>query len=388
MSKKTVVRTTDIFRFPLFFSSSFFFISPRIFFTFSIFLFCFLSITTMQAIAAPNLISSPQQPVNNLVSQFDFAQPQPTQTVVSNDPSQQQVGTSSRRGAVSAGPSESLAIPSPNVISDESFKAVQQPLVSNNSRNSNDNNDNKGISQSGSNLEILSQMQEMQETIQQLRGQVETQAHVIAELQKNSAAEISQKNDKAHIRYAPEERKLPEQTTITAHSMAEAAAPSTAQVPPLEKAILPEQTIPTQASTSAPHTQPAPATVEEELVFNAAFTEVKAKDYAQAIHDMEMFVKDFPQSKNTPEAYYWLGEMYLITGDEKKAEAAFMMVTENFPHSYKAPESLLKLALLAYEKGDFEMAKKHFRTVVQDFSDSSSASFAQKRLEQMIIAGH
>jgi outer membrane protein assembly factor BamD len=60
---------------------------------------------------------------------------------------------------------------------------------------------------------------------------------------------------------------------------------------------------------------------------------LKAEKYPAAIHRLEGVFKKYPNYYDRAEAYYLLGQAYLLAGDKAKASEAFNSLFNQFPQS-------------------------------------------------------
>ncbi len=107
---------------------------------------------------------------------------------------------------------------------------------------------------------------------------------------------------------------------------------------------------------------------------------LKKKDYSGAISAFNAFLGTYPQSVYTPNAHYWLGQLYFSQSKLEDAKKNFAAV-ENYKDSNKRADAMLKLGLISEREGDKAGAKKIFQDVVSKFPGTTSAQQAQNRLK-------
>lgn len=226
--------------------------------------------------------------------------------------------------------------------------------------------------------ELLLQLQALQQEVMQLRGIVEDQAHQIETLKQQGLD-----------RYIDLDRRLsqigggaaavgvaaPADGAIAADALPVQPAPGAVAAPGLS-----EQ----GAGTVAP-APVEPAQPNEYDAYKAAYAKVKEQNFPAAIQSFQGFIATYPNSTLTPNAYYWLGELYLQTPqDLNAAERAFTKVVEDFPQHSKAPDSLYKLGRVHYMKGDRAKAQSALQQVIDEYGASGSAApqLAKQFLDQ------
>jgi tol-pal system protein YbgF len=123
--------------------------------------------------------------------------------------------------------------------------------------------------------------------------------------------------------------------------------------------------------------------VKEQSAYEQAYNTINKRQYSQAIQKMQQYLTQYPQGRFVANAHYWLGELYLLSGDTAQARQNLETVINQFAQHDKAPDALLKLGFLAYDLNDWKQAEQHLSQVVSRYPNSSSAQLAQKRLNEM-----
>ena len=121
----------------------------------------------------------------------------------------------------------------------------------------------------------------------------------------------------------------------------------------------------------------------EQKVYQAAYTLLHNKQYVQAKRAMQNFLKRYPQGEYSVNAHYWLGELSLLTGDDRLAKTEFETVIKKYPTSSKVSDAMLKLGLLHLERGDKKLAQQQLQKIVNTFPNSAAANIAKKRLQSL-----
>lgn len=105
------------------------------------------------------------------------------------------------------------------------------------------------------------------------------------------------------------------------------------------------------------------------------------KKYDQAISQLYEFIDKHPEGDLTVNAYYWLGEVYLVKPQLEQAKQAFTIVATRYPDHRKAPDAVYKLGVTLDRLGESDEAKRRMNTVVRDYPNSSAAKLAKKFLD-------
>ncbi|HLW74595.1 MAG TPA: tol-pal system protein YbgF [Gammaproteobacteria bacterium] len=209
-------------------------------------------------------------------------------------------------------------------------------------------------------LEGLSQrIDEQQQQIQQLRGEVEVLEHD-SELDKKQQRDLYQDLDKRLQRLEM--------------GMSGSAAPAAG-------------TVEAPASTTG-QAASAPAGGADEEAYQKSFNLLKQGRFSDAVKGFKTFLKKYPQSSLASNAEFWTGEAYYQTSDFDSALVTFRKVLKNYPKSNKVPDATLKVGLCQYELQQWQSARQTLTSVVQNFPNTSAASQAAQRLQRMQDEGH
>ncbi len=105
------------------------------------------------------------------------------------------------------------------------------------------------------------------------------------------------------------------------------------------------------------------------------------KNYDQAINGLYDFIDEYEEGDLTVNAYYWLGEVYLVEEQLEQARQAFTIVATRYGDHRKAPDAVYKLGVTLDRLGDKEQARGRMETVVRDYPNTSAAELAKKYLD-------
>ena len=261
---------------------------------------------------------------------------------------------------------------------DEQQAAYEQPVAKKQSHTSSYNdeetalaNDNNETSHggNGNNAVLLDKVQGLQQEVQELRGQLEVQAHDLKLLQQQQLSF-----------YKDLDARLPNPATKTAKN-----EPATdLSISPKETPInIAGQVVkpPVQALVSNNTTRTNPA--DEQISYLAAYELVKNKKFDEALIAMQTFVTQHPQGGYTANAQYWLGELYLVKKDYPAAIEHFEVVLQQFPSSSKSAASLLKIGYALAASGKKQDAITRLQQVVKNYPDTNTAQLAKAKLETL-----
>ncbi len=194
-------------------------------------------------------------------------------------------------------------------------------------------------------------LQELEETLRAVTGQMEETRHLLDQVQ-GRLVELEEAQQAAA---APSPLPLP----VTAD------ADPQLPVDPPGPAVPPDHSVP------AP-TPPAAVSPfdDEETSYQRAYALLGRADYAGAEAAFREFIRNFPNSTLTDNAYYWLGESHYVREQYAQAAAEFARGFRSAPDKQKAPDILLKLGLSLIALGQNEDACEALNRLSLDFPDA------------------
>ncbi|MBL3825461.1 MULTISPECIES: tol-pal system protein YbgF [Marinobacter] len=204
--------------------------------------------------------------------------------------------------------------------------------------------------------ELFYMIQQLQGEVRRLQGEVEEQRHLINRLQQQGRdryIDLDQRildlSEKVASQPAPE-------ASTASNSTASGSAPAAREYrqPDAEERKAYEQI--------------------QDLIRNQ-------KKYDEAISRIYEFIDEYPEGDLTVNAYYWLGEVYLVKPQLEQAKQAFTIVATRFSDHRKAPDAVYKLGVTHDRLGEKDQARRTMQTVIEDYPSSSAADLARKFLE-------
>jgi tol-pal system protein YbgF len=234
----------------------------------------------------------------------------------------------------------------------------------------------ESLMQSQGLIDMLTQLQQLQREVQQLRGEVEVQGHRLEELQQRQR-DI----------YLDIDRRLQQG----------GGQPEAAPVFPTPRPVGPGGRdgvgSPTPPGAATPFTPPmgvaspvrqaASASPEEQAAYEQALNILREGRYADAAQAYRQFLATYPNGRYADNAQYWLAETQYVARQYPQGLEEFTKVVDRYPDSPKVPDALLKLGYIQYEMGNWAEARKHLDAVMQRFPDSTAARLANERLQRM-----
>ncbi|PCM45588.1 tol-pal system protein YbgF [Marinobacter sp. ANT_B65] len=102
------------------------------------------------------------------------------------------------------------------------------------------------------------------------------------------------------------------------------------------------------------------------------------KKYDEAISRLYEFTDKYPEGDLTVNAYYWLGEVYLVKPQLEQARQAFSIVATRYADHRKAPDAVYKLGITLDRLNKKTEARLQMEQVISDYPESDAARLAKK----------
>ncbi len=237
---------------------------------------------------------------------------------------------------------------------------------------------------SRSNTELLMIVEQLQDEVRNLRGQLEQQTFRMKKMEQQQLD-----------RYRDLDRRISALMSAGAQTVKPPAAVSNDSDNPAPVApdagntaaasvvtTTPAQTVPAAVPVAPkPAPKPEPVTVKngvsDSKAYRDAFALVRTQDYPAAIAALKAFVRDYPGSARVANAYYWLGEIYHVEQKLELAREAYALVLGQYPDHPKTPRAAYKLGVIYAELGDATRSQEYIDYVLKNHPDSKVAPLAQ-----------
>ncbi len=225
-------------------------------------------------------------------------------------------------------------------------------------------------------FEVMGRLEQLQAEVQQLTGQVEEQANLIAEMKKSQATLYSDMDARLQgLEKKPEGVKPPAGAENVPVQEVFQPDPKTAEVTVSEPVAAPEA-----KQASAQKAEVTPSSADEKQKYQLAYEALRNGHTAQAISEFTSLLSNNPKGEFANNAQYWLGEAHRVNQDTDSARKAFNSVIVNYPGSVKVPDALLKLGIIETEQKNTQKAREYLTRVTVDFPTSTAARLAAKKL--------
>ncbi len=234
--------------------------------------------------------------------------------------------------------------------------------------------------------DLVSQVQELQDEVRNMRGQLEEQARELENLkrrQRDQYLDIDQR--------LSDMRNNQPVSSGTANTSATTSAPAMEQggdVPEVRAPVESEMSVTVIEEPAAEIIEVAPNPEAEKAAYDQAFQALKDLRYADAAASFQSFLDQYPNSEYADNAQYWLGESYYVTRNYDIALKAFQDLMDNYPDSPKVADALLKVGYTHYELQQWDSARAALMQVQENYPDTTLSRLAESRLRSMRMEGH
>ncbi len=138
-------------------------------------------------------------------------------------------------------------------------------------------------------------------------------------------------------------------------------------------------------STPATQTQSAPkdSGVENEAsAFRSAYKVFLNGNYDRASNEFQRFVKHYPSTALTPQAFYYLGQSLYVQKHYDPAQQALQQLVKKYPNTKYRSQALYKLGQIMIETDQRSKAQELWNKVIQDYPNSPDATHAKDQLKK------
>jgi len=201
------------------------------------------------------------------------------------------------------------------------------------------------------------QMQQLQQEVMRLNGRVEELSN-----------EVTTLRDQSLQRYMDLDKRLGTAPAASGSAAATGVVPAAGATAAAGAAA----GAPNPATASA---TPGVAQPGEAEAYQACYALVQGRQFERAITEFKQFLQRYPDGQYTPNAHYWLGELYLVLDppDLEAARQSFALLLSQYPNNSKAPDALYKLGKVQFLKGNREKAREYLDLVIAQYEQTDPA---------------
>ncbi len=127
---------------------------------------------------------------------------------------------------------------------------------------------------------------------------------------------------------------------------------------------------------------------DEDTAYREAIELYSVKKLYEARDAFLNFIKHFPQSKYTDNAFFWIGRIYYELGDMGRAESVFKSLVEKcengkLPDCNKLPDAYFQLMKINMDRGNMDEANRYYSILLEKFPTSDAAIRAREHKNLM-----
>jgi tol-pal system protein YbgF len=122
-----------------------------------------------------------------------------------------------------------------------------------------------------------------------------------------------------------------------------------------------------------------PASGAEKDSYDAAYKLLDQGHKDEALVAFRKHAVSYPNGQYAPNAYYWMGQIYLSQNQLESAQEQFATLLKIFPDDRKVPDAKFALGKVYLQQGKKAEAKKLIQDVSQ--GDSKTAALAKTFLQ-------
>lgn len=224
------------------------------------------------------------------------------------------------------------------------------------------------------NSELFFMLEQLQQEVRYLRGMLEEQGNQIHHL------ELNGKN-----RYRDLDSRvldLSKKVSVRVEGGSVSAIGSSLSTPIVPVSVttakeLEDDNAALSVAPVASITKLPPPSEAQKREYQQAYGLIKDKKFEEAIKQLHNFIEAYPEGELAGNAYYWLGEVYLVLPQLEQAKQAFSVVVSAFPMHRKAPDALFKLGVSYDRLQDPAKSEQYLNEVQLRFPESTAAKLAK-----------
>lgn len=227
-------------------------------------------------------------------------------------------------------------------------------------------------------MEMLSRLDQLQEAMQNIAGQMEVLNHEmdnIKKRQKDLYVDIDRRITQVEQKAANLASSQPTSPTMLGSTP---SAPMAAGSPPPSSSPSATGAVPGPTALVSPQSKQL-----QREAYDRAFNLLKDGRYELAIASFKAYLETYPNADYADNAQYWLGEANYAQRRYDVALQEFNKVLDNYPKSSKRADAMLKMGFSYQELGKTEDAEAVFSNIVTMFPDTTAARLAKKRIQDI-----
>ncbi len=102
--------------------------------------------------------------------------------------------------------------------------------------------------------------------------------------------------------------------------------------------------------------------------------------YSEAAENLRLLILSYPEGSYTGDAYFWLGEIYLVQEMLEDSLEIFNSFVTKFDDHSRIPDALYKIAEVYINLEKFDLAENFLQEVISNYPNSGAALLAEQDL--------
>ena len=102
--------------------------------------------------------------------------------------------------------------------------------------------------------------------------------------------------------------------------------------------------------------------------------------YSEAAENLRLLILSYPEGSYTGDAYFWLGEIYLVQEMLEDSLEIFNSFLTKFDDHSRIPDALYKIAAVYINLEKFDLAENFLQEVISNYPNSGAALLAEQDL--------
>jgi len=136
------------------------------------------------------------------------------------------------------------------------------------------------------------------------------------------------------------------------------------------------------SSSKTPTTRKDSGVENEASAFRSAYKVYLNGNYDRASSEFQRFVKHYPSTALTPQAFYYLGQSLYVQKNYDPAQQALQHIVSTYPNNKYRSQALYKLGQIMLETDQRSKAQKLWNQVIHDYPHSPEANNASEQLKK------
>ena len=138
------------------------------------------------------------------------------------------------------------------------------------------------------------------------------------------------------------------------------------------------------APTSGGGGTPAPSQASDpQALYQSAYNDYLRGNYDLAVRGFGEYLRAFPDTEQSDNAAYWIGECYFSQGRYRQAIGEFDQMLNRYPRSDKLASALLKKGYAYLELNQREQGVVQLQHVLRQYPGTDEANLARQRLREV-----